>query len=192
MPPTEKDTRWGKGGVSIRNFACGEDSHALRFLRAANADRIPRGARGTGDVGWHLQQKRTPDGCPFLLEAPPGIGPGMKVLQTSALPLGYGAVCCRNCTALLEKTGYENLDFRTRLWSGLRGSNPPPPPWQGGALPNELNPHNGASGRNRTNDTGIFSPLLYQLSYRGIQQGDCCPIMAIRMGVEPTTSSVTG
>ena len=27
-----------------------------------------------------------------LLEAPPGIGPGMKVLQTSALPLGYGAV----------------------------------------------------------------------------------------------------
>ena len=26
---------------------------------------------------------------------------------------------------------------------------------------------NGASGRNRTIDTGIFSPLLYQLSYRG-------------------------
>ena len=25
----------------------------------------------------------------------------------------------------------------------------------------------GASGRNRTIDTGIFSPLLYQLSYRG-------------------------
>ncbi len=27
-----------------------------------------------------------------FLEAPPGIGPGIKVLQTSALPLGYGAV----------------------------------------------------------------------------------------------------
>ena len=26
-----------------------------------------------------------------FLEAPPGIGPGIKVLQTSALPLGYGA-----------------------------------------------------------------------------------------------------
>ena len=26
-----------------------------------------------------------------MLEAPPGIEPGMKVLQTSALPLGYGA-----------------------------------------------------------------------------------------------------
>ena len=57
------------------------------------------------------------------------------------------------------------------FWSGLRGSNPPPRPWQGRALPNELNPQSGASGRNRTNDTGIFSPLLYQLSYRGIQQG---------------------
>ena len=54
------------------------------------------------------------------------------------------------------------------LWSGLRGSNPPPRPWQGRALPNELNPHYGASGRNRTNDTRIFSPLLYQLSYLGI------------------------
>ena len=27
----------------------------------------------------------------------------------------------------------------------------------------------GASGRNRTTDTGIFSPLLYRLSYRGRQ-----------------------
>ena len=53
-------------------------------------------------------------------------------------------------------------------WSGRRGSNSLPPPWQGGALPDELRPHNGASDRNRTNDTGIFSPLLYRLSYRGI------------------------
>ena len=71
------------------------------------------------------------------------------------------------------------------LWSGLRGSNSLPPPWQGGALPDELNPHNyGASGRNRTNDTRIFSPLLYRLSYRGK--------LATWMGLEPTTSSVTG
>ena len=53
------------------------------------------------------------------------------------------------------------------IWSGLRGSNSLPPPWQGGALPDELNPR-GASGRNRTNDTRIFSPLLYRLSYRGL------------------------
>ena len=91
---------------------------------------------------------------------------GIKVLQTSALPLGYVAILFEGQIALsLEPIG----------WSGLRGSNPPPRPWQGRALPNELNPQvvilkgrNGASGRNRTNDTGIFSPLLYQLSYRGI------------------------
>ena len=28
------------------------------------------------------------------------------------------------------------------LWSGLRGSNSLPPPWQGGALPDELSPRN--------------------------------------------------
>ena len=31
---------------------------------------------------------------------------------------------------------------RKLFWSGLRGSNSLPPPWQGGALPDELNPHN--------------------------------------------------
>ena len=69
---------------------------------------------------------------------------------------------------------------------------------------------NGASGRNRTNDTGIFSPLLYQLSYRGEQsrlmtapQKPFLPEpfsqklyllkeVATRRGLEPLTSSVTG
>ena len=73
-------------------------------------------------------------------------------------------------SATNEKIQVFRLGF---FWSGLRGSNPPPQPWQGCALPNELNPHIGASGRNRTNDTGIFSPLLYQLSYRGVEPGIC-------------------
>ena len=42
----------------------------------------------------------------------------------------------------------------------------------------------GASGRGRTGDTRIFSPLLYQLSYRGK--------LATKKGLEPSTSSVTG
>ncbi len=92
------------------------------------------------------KKKRHARACLFFLEAPPGFEPGVKDLQSHALPLGYGA----------------------KKWSGQRDSNSLPPPWQGGALPNELCPQNGASGRNRTNDTGIFSPLLYQLSYRGI------------------------
>ncbi|MBR3876414.1 MAG: hypothetical protein IKJ25_06555, partial [Clostridia bacterium] len=42
-------------------------------------------------------------------------------------------------TAQLRKVGFQNKKQTTRVcflfWSGLRGSNPPPPPWQGGALP---------------------------------------------------------
>ena len=72
----------------------------------------------------------------------------------------------------LGNKGFADLCLTTwlcrRNWSGLRGSNSLPPPWQGGALPDELNPQIGAFGRNRTNDTRIFSPLLYQLSYKGI------------------------
>ena len=89
------------------------------------------------------------------MEAPPRLELGIKVLQTSALPLGYGAI------KLIENTSVLSI-----MWSGLRDSNSLPSPWQGDALPDELNPHIGASGRNRTIDTRIFSPLLYRLSYR--------------------------
>ena len=65
----------------------------------------------------------------------------------------------------------------------------------------------GASGRNRTSDTRIFSPLLYQLSYRGVFRDPDgaqdagffaprpdfpTPALATRNGLEPSTSSVTG
>ena len=48
------------------------------------------------------------------MEAATGFEPVVKVLQTSALPLGYAAII---------------------YWSGRRDSNPRPPPWQGGVLP---------------------------------------------------------
>ncbi len=46
--------------------------------------------------------------------------------------------------------------------------NPQPTDYKSVALPIELHRHvkNGGSGRNRTADTRIFSPLLYRLSYR--------------------------
>ncbi len=47
------------------------------------------------DSALRVQKKRTSCGCVFFMEAPPGIGPGIKVLQTSALPLGYGAILPR-------------------------------------------------------------------------------------------------
>ena len=70
-------------------------------------------------------------------------------------------------------------------WSWREESNSQPADYKSAALPIELHQHeNGASERNRTTDTGIFSPLLYQLSYRGN--------MATRRGLEPLTSAVTG
>ena len=121
-----------------------------------------------------------------------------------------------------------------RLWSGRRDSNSRRSPWQGDALPlshsrifSFVKKISGASWWNRTADTGIFSPLLYRLSYRGkpcctiilqpeeifggnnrdrtydillvrqtLSQLSYAPIsidkLATWMGLEPTTSSVTG
>ena len=68
-------------------------------------------------------------GVLFMLEAPPGIGPGNK---------GFADLCLTAWLwRLIKVCGH---DASCPLWSGLRGSNPPPRPWQGRALPNELNP----------------------------------------------------
>ncbi len=78
----------------------------------------------------------------------------IEVLQTSALPLGYGAT--------------------HRNWSGKRDSNPQPSPWQGDALAVELFPHitprgvskrAGGNSRTRTYDLSDVNRMLYQLSY---------------------------
>ena len=67
------------------------------------------------------------------------------------------------------------------IWSGRWDSNPRPSPWQGDALPlshfrslkmmmwNSAIPVNScrAEGQSRTGDTGIFSAVLYHLSYLG-------------------------
>ena len=68
----------------------------------------------------------------FFWRCRPDLNWCIAVLQTAALPLGYGTI-----------------------WSGLRGSNSLPPPWQGGALPDELNPQ-----KNRT-----YSLTALPLSY---------------------------
>ena len=53
--------------------------------------------------------------------------------------------------------------------SARRDSNSRPSPWQGDALPLSHSRIYGAQNRNRTSDTWIFSPLLYQLSYLGVR-----------------------
>ena len=54
------------------------------------------------------------------------------------------------------------------FWCRREDLNPQPTDYDSVALPVELhrqNLINGGSGRNRTADTRIFSPLLYRLSY---------------------------
>ena len=111
---------------------------------------------------------------PRLLEARPGIEPGIRVLQTLALPLGHLAL-----SSLERKTGFEPAT----LALARRCSTTEP-------LPLEY----GAAGQNRTGDTRIFSPLLYQLSYRGKTSAarTSRSKMAEAMGFEPTVSCVTG
>ena len=90
---------------------------------------------------------------------------GIRVLQTHALPLGYVTICKKRRLLFERKIsvfstiGAED-EARTRyLHLGKV------------ALYQMSYSRNGASDRNRTNDTGIFSPLLYRLSYRG-KNGD--------------------
>ena len=98
--------------------------------------------------------------CAFFWRRHPDLNWRITVLQTVALPLGYVA-------------GQETLPLwgAFSIWSGLRGSNPPPPPWQGGALPNELNPHIVCTAWRR------YTPSSYAIAYE----------MVPRVGIEPTT-----
>ena len=48
----------------------------------------------------------------------------------------------------------------------------------------------GASGRNRTNDTGIFSPMLYLLSYRGMLSRALALLRMLKNGDPERTRTV--
>ena len=92
---------------------------------------------------------------------------GIKVLQTSALPLGYGALN-------MNQGKYLYLPFH--VWSGKRDSNSRHLPWQGNALPlshSRRLPHANCSGnsikfggncRARTYDRLLVRQMLSQLS----------------------------
>ena len=90
----------------------------------------------------------------------------MRVLQTLALPLGhvtiFGAAVAAPFGAADEaRTRYLHLG-KVALYQMSYGR----------ILETLLGLLTGASDRNRTNDTGIFSPLLYRLSYRGAPDDD--------------------
>ncbi len=97
----------------------------------------------------------------------PDLNWGVELLQSSALPLGYGTLLKTEQRILCSVIGASD-EARTRYlhlgkvalyqmsYTRIFG------------VPRKVSlAGDGASGRNRTNDTRIFSPLLYQLSYRG-------------------------
>ena len=103
---------------------------------------------------------------------------------------GFADPCLTTWLCHRIRENGELTPFSLFVWSGRRGSNSLPRPWQGRALPDELRPQmtpmfqrHGASGRSRTNDTRIFSPLLYQLSYRGISSRYCSLMNGDQEGV---------
>ena len=70
---------------------------------------------------------------------------GIEVLQTSALPLGYGAILSHGpagpwhyaSTRNFEKSAENTLPVLSAvfLWSGIRDSDSRLSPWQGDTLP---------------------------------------------------------
>ena len=94
------------------------------------------------------------------------------------------------------------------IWSGRRGSNSLPPPWQGGALPDELRPHirciypctlpffNGVPAKICEANVCGEEEKVWRSSQQSCLQ-DCTMNNrtfdeATRIGLEPTTPSVTG
>ena len=75
-----------------------------------------------------------------LMEAPPRFELGRQSFADSCLTTWL-------CRLIKFKWKFRVISKRkgrlelSVLWSGWRGSNSLPPPWQGGALPDELHPH---------------------------------------------------
>jgi hypothetical protein len=105
-----------------------------------------------------------------------GIEPTLKVLETLVLPLNYTPISGGG--GQIRTAEPEGADLQSAAFSHFatppkaetcrpEDLNPQPTDYKSVALPIELGRHsiNGGSGRNRTADTRIFSPLLYRLSY---------------------------
>ena len=79
--------------MSIIGYKNTEHRTARNVTSLEFANRILRQGAKPDRLGDDESKKdRTPIGVLSFLEAPPGFGPGVEVLQTFALPLGHGAV----------------------------------------------------------------------------------------------------
>ena len=103
----------------------------------------------------------------------------MTESKSVALPLGYSPIIKNGGGGQIRTAEPEGADLQSaafshfatpphmdETWCRQEDLNPQPTDYKSVALPVELHRHYyGGSGRNRTADTRIFSPLLYRLSY---------------------------
>ena len=88
--PRDLPGRFPVGTKFAEEFPC---KHGTSYRRICEPDPTQRGC--VVPVRWsggNIKKSQHPFGCCDFLEAPPGIGPGIEVLQTFALPLGHGAI----------------------------------------------------------------------------------------------------
>ena len=133
------------------------------------------------------KKKTHTDWCAFFWRYWPDLNWRITVLQTGALPLGYSTIW---------KSGTRG--YVPDLWSGRRGSNSLPPPWQGGALPDELHPQiwclRSESNQRHVDfqSTALPTELQRHTRKKFFLIAQICDFMATPNGLEPSTSSVTG
>ena len=89
------------------------------------------------------------------LEAPPRFGLGVKVLQTRALPLGYGALLLSCLNKKMERE--TRFELATFALARQRSTNEP--------FPHIHNKQSGGNNRARTCDPLLVRQMLSQLSY---------------------------
>ena len=121
---------------------------------------------------WH--EKGHPEGCPSF----PG---GEARIRTGGE--GFAGPCLTTWPLRHMKEAGKPASVLT--WSGLRGSNPRPPPWQGGALPTALSPQ--AQGIIYGNRRPRASPNFKfvgknfgTLAFRGAEHGRSARIRSLK------------
>ncbi len=116
--------------------------------RTWRANAFPLGGPLRSRVADLIPDKRQPQGLPFRLERKTGLGPAAQQAAPCYYvtplrlrrfpPRGAVVVAGRQRSARNAERQPQGLSFI--IWSGKRGSDPRPQPWQGCALPTELFP----------------------------------------------------
>ena len=198
---------------------CGKDLCGF-FLHDFNRPALRRPLLPSGQKRVTANKKDTPTGVSFLLEVTPGFEPGNQGFAdpclTTWLCHRVYYIICDNREKIHNflkrfQCPYGKYVWALKLWSGQRGSNSLPPPWQGGALPDELCPQEWCpepESNQRHVDfqsTALPTELSGQIILRTMERGRGIATprgptgsyqipreMATRNGLEPSTSSVTG